>query len=176
VATIATTLPGSPVDGQEAILVDSLTAPTYAWTFKYVASISDANKWLFIGGGPAVSEVAASESATNAAYIALTTAGPSFTVPRAGIYLVTIGARMQNNSAAKTFMSYDIGGTAAADVDAATVGNFGNSNSGYVDSAHQKSRLKTLAAATALVAKYKSTTAGFTMAERFMHVLPVRVA
>jgi hypothetical protein len=30
-ALIGTNLPGSPVDGQEFILVDSVTAPTYQW-------------------------------------------------------------------------------------------------------------------------------------------------
>lgn len=44
-----TSLPDSPEDGQIFTLVDSLTAPTYIWTFRYnAASIS--YKWEFIGG------------------------------------------------------------------------------------------------------------------------------
>ena len=47
-----TTLPGSPTDGQEYVLVDSLTAPTYVWRFRYNASSASAYKWEFIGGSP----------------------------------------------------------------------------------------------------------------------------
>lgn len=50
--TYGTSLPASPVDGQEAVLVDSLTAPTYQWRFRYNAGSSSAYKWEFIGGTP----------------------------------------------------------------------------------------------------------------------------
>ena len=50
-----TSLPTSPVDGQEAILVDSVTNPTYIWHFRYNAGSTSAYKWEFIGGAPAVS-------------------------------------------------------------------------------------------------------------------------
>lgn len=86
--TIGTTLPGSPSDGQEAILVDSLTAPTYQWHFKYVAGLST-NKWMFIGGSPALVVVAADETGSlTSGYADLTTVGPQFTLPRAGDYEV----------------------------------------------------------------------------------------
>jgi hypothetical protein len=47
-----TTLPAAPFDGQEAILVDSLTNPNYQWRFRYNAGSSSAYKWEFIGGPP----------------------------------------------------------------------------------------------------------------------------
>lgn len=47
---LLTAPPGSPVDGQEYIHTDSGTAPTYAWYMRYSSGISDANKWLCIGG------------------------------------------------------------------------------------------------------------------------------
>src|SRR5215471_11591990 len=37
-----TTLPSNPVDGQEAVLVDSVTAPTYQWRFRYNAQSTSA--------------------------------------------------------------------------------------------------------------------------------------
>ena len=40
--SIGTSLPASPYDGQEYVLTDSLTAPTYPWRFRYTASITDA--------------------------------------------------------------------------------------------------------------------------------------
>src|SRR6478735_5785762 len=44
-----TSFPGSPADGYDYILVDSTSAPTYAWRFRYVAAAST-YKWYFIGG------------------------------------------------------------------------------------------------------------------------------
>ncbi len=76
----ATTLPGSPTDGQEAILVDSTTAPTYAWKFQYDSSISDSNKWIFIGGAPVSGGLQTNKTTASFSNLA------AFTVPRAGIY------------------------------------------------------------------------------------------
>jgi PKD repeat protein len=45
-----TTLPASPADGQEAILVDSTTNPSYQWRFRYNAGSSSAYKWEYVGG------------------------------------------------------------------------------------------------------------------------------
>ena len=55
-------LPASPVNGQEAILVDSLSNPTYQWRFRYNAVSSSAYKWEFMGGAPAITEVNTEES------------------------------------------------------------------------------------------------------------------
>jgi hypothetical protein len=78
-----TTLPGSPVDGQEAILVDSTTNPSYQWRFRYNAGSSSAYKWEFVGGAPWSSYVVTSETTTSAAWVELATT-QRFTVPRAG--------------------------------------------------------------------------------------------
>lgn len=96
-----TTLPGSPIDGQEAILVDSVTNPSYQWRFRYNAGSSSAYKWEFIGGTPAVSSVASAQSTTTvASTIDLTTVGPRIIVPRAGDYYVESGqAAIQHNIA-----------------------------------------------------------------------------
>jgi hypothetical protein len=81
---MGTSLPASPFDGQEFILTDSLTAPTYTWRLRYVAAKAT-NKWVFIGGSPAV--------ATNDASIAIAAVGwqaipggPAFVTPVAGAY------------------------------------------------------------------------------------------
>src|SRR5215469_4961167 len=47
-----TTLPTSPTDGQRAILVDSVTNPTYQWEFRYNAQSTSTYKWEFVGGAP----------------------------------------------------------------------------------------------------------------------------
>lgn len=45
--SLATSLPGSPTDGQELYLTDSLTVPTWSWHMRYVSAIA---KWVFVGG------------------------------------------------------------------------------------------------------------------------------
>ncbi len=86
-AAYGTTLPASPVDGQEAILVDSLTNPSYQWRFRYNALSASAYKWEFVGGTPRLGFEATS---VGPAAGAPTYLGPLFTVPRAGEYRVTL--------------------------------------------------------------------------------------
>ena len=49
-----TTLPASPTNGLEAIIVDSVTTPLYQWRFRYNAGNTTARKWENIGGAPSV--------------------------------------------------------------------------------------------------------------------------
>lgn len=175
--TYGTSLPVSPLEGQEAILVDSVTTPSYQWRFRYDPNISDANKWVFVGGAAGCTIVAALENAPGTSYAALTTPGPSFTVPRAGDYLIEIGADMSTSNGPgsnQAVMSYDIGVTAAVDADSARVYSGGAWVTGVGAMSLSK---KSLAAGTTLVAKYKYTpNASASFARRFMRVTPVRVA
>lgn len=83
--TYGTTLPANPIDGQEAILVDSVTNPTYEWRFRYNAGSTSTYKWEFVGG-----------SIASVYYVTMETQGvgwvnavnPIFDVPRSGEYLV----------------------------------------------------------------------------------------
>lgn len=78
-----TSLPANPADAQEAILVDSLTNPSYQWRFRYNAGSSSPYKWEFVGGGIRTdfeaTQVTVAPGATN--YM-----GPQITVPRPGEY------------------------------------------------------------------------------------------
>jgi hypothetical protein len=83
----ATTLPGSPFDGQCAILTDSTTAPTYQWLMVFINSLS---KWMCVGGIPA--QVNATGSVANTVDAAFESrSGPTFTAPRAGTYYIRLG-------------------------------------------------------------------------------------
>jgi len=87
--TYGTTLPANPVDGQEHILTNSVTAPAYQWRLRYNTQSTSAYKWEFVGGCPGTVFVPANETAlTTGAWHDLTTMGPSFTVPRTGDYIV----------------------------------------------------------------------------------------
>lgn len=168
-----TTLPGSPADGQQALLTDSTSAPTYAWLFQWSAT---ASKWLFIGGSPGFAEVTASEATASGTYAALGTAGPSFTVPRAGVYEVAIGFEtVFATSAEQMFMSYDIGGTGAVDADASIAASGVSATAPNI--VGMRARQKTIAApATALVAKYKVGNAvSESFQKRWLRVTPVAV-
>jgi len=170
-ATIGTALPGSPADGQEAILVDSLTAPTYAWRFRYLAAKAS-NRWLFIGGAPLLSEVATPDNVASASYVSLATPGPSVAIPVAGDYQVAHGFQTPGTTSGPTlFMSYDIGATAANDADATQ--NQGVAGNGV--SVAMRTRPKALTA-VALVSKYKGSTAtSVSLLNRWLSVVPVAV-
>jgi len=45
-----TSLPSAPVDGQEAVLVDVVTNPSWIWRFRYNAGSTSPYKWECIGG------------------------------------------------------------------------------------------------------------------------------
>lgn len=83
-----TSLPANPVDGQEHVLVDSITAPTYSWRLRYNAASTSPYKWEYLGGTEAWSFVETSENCTSTNWSDLATVGPTFTTPRAGDYLV----------------------------------------------------------------------------------------
>lgn len=171
-----TALPGSPADGDEFVLVDSTSAPTYAWRFRYNAGSGSAHKWEFVGGSPAFAEVATSEQTSSTSYVALSTAGPSFALPVAGDYLVEIGFAQISPAAADRggLMSYDIGGTGAVDADAA----YGQTNTGSTSKRNSvfRPRKKTGLTAVTLTAKYRSSAAeADNFSERWMRVTPIRV-
>lgn len=85
-----TSLPASPVDGQEYVLVDSVTNPSYQWRFRYNAGSASAYKWEFVGGAPSAQH----ETATVAINAAPTwgATGPIFAIPRPGVYFVDFQA------------------------------------------------------------------------------------
>ena len=93
-ADLGTSLPLTPFNGQEFLLVSSLTNPTYAWKFIYMADISDAYKWVYIGGAPyALGPV--NQSVGAGAYVDVL----PFILPVPGIYMQRAEARSSNQFA-----------------------------------------------------------------------------
>jgi hypothetical protein len=174
-SSYGTSLPGSPTDGQEYTLVDSTTSPTYQWRFRYNAGSSNTDKWEFVGGVGGFSQVATAETLPSAgSYVALSTAGPSFALPRAGVYIIEIGAKFNAGAASHTGrMSYDIGGTGAVDADSTYEGTgSGDQYSSSIMRAQQKTGLT----AVTLTAKYKATATSDGFEFRWMKITPVRVS
>ena len=98
--TYGTTLPASPADGQEHVLVDSITSPTYQWRFRYNAGNTSAYKWEFIGGSPDLKgpqgSLTAAIPATGWTWVS---GAPTWTAPRAGVYIVEYGGILQHQNA-----------------------------------------------------------------------------
>jgi hypothetical protein len=171
---LLTALPASPVDGQEVILTDSLTAGTYQWRLRYVAGRAS-NRWLFVGGPPVFAEIATQEGTASTSFVALATAGPSLVIPVAGDYTVDHGFAMHGSAGgAGGAMSYDIGGVAAVDADSAAA--MQQAGTAVDERSVMFSRRKSLGAVT-LTAKYRNwNVAGtVTFGKRWMRVWPVAV-
>lgn len=169
-AQLVTALPPTPNDGDEIILVDSATAPTYAWHLRYIAAKAT-NKWQFVGGAPLLAEVTASETTTSTSFVALTTGGPSIPLPVAGDYFVEVGFTGGNDAGGRgAAMSYDIGGTGAVDADMATSGYDTN-----VFPSVSRVRKKAGLTAVTLTAKYRvaNSVGTATFSNRWMRVTPI---
>lgn len=88
--SVVTTLPASPVNGQQVIFTDSLATPTYSWFLQYDSAVS---AWRCLSGMP----LWAGDLANTARSLTVTTSyqtypsAPSVTVPRAGTYRVRLG-------------------------------------------------------------------------------------
>jgi hypothetical protein len=166
-----TAFPSSPSDSMEFTLTDSVGTPTYAWRFRYNSGSSNTDKWEFVGGNSPVILVANNESRSTNSYGALTTAGPSFTCPRAGQYTVGIGYTRTTGTANLTYMSFDIGGTGAVDSNSAQ--SQGDQRSG----ATRFVQITVASASTTLTAKYRcDNTTSSNWSDRWMQVLPIRLS
>jgi hypothetical protein len=169
---LVTALPASPADGQEVVFTDSLTAPTFTWRLRYVAAKAS-NRWVFVGGSPIITEVAVQESTASGTYVALTTPGPSITLPLAGDYIVELGHRSASSAGGVGGMqSYDIGATPANDADAFVLTD-ATAARGMGSYKKRKSGL----GAVTLTSKYRVFDAGGTryFQQRWMSVEPIAV-
>ena len=173
-ADSGTVFPSTPNNGDEYVYAADTTNGVF-WRFKWYAA---GNYWAFIGGPPLFSLVATTEGTTSVTYAALATAGPSIVLPFAADYDVSVGASIYGPVSAGigffSIMSYDIGGTGAADADAIYNANAVNSATAVGCNVSKLKRKAGLTAVT-LTAKYKST-AGTTATfeQRWMAVWPVK--
>jgi len=113
----ATTLPGSPSDSQMAILVDSTSAPSYWWMFRYNAGSASSFKWEFFGGR-AYKSALANINWNNQTSYTMTNSPTEILVPRAGEYDVIVGGSAQRviaGGGTTGYISYNINGAGAAD-------------------------------------------------------------
>ena len=178
-AGYATTLPASPADGDIAVLVDSITNPTWQWKFRYNAGSANADKWEYVGGAPAFATVDTQQNFTTGGSIHdLGTVGPSITVPRAGVYLIRWGASMtpQTGGAFNSSCSAEIWNAASAQL-GTKVAQINNQGAEYAVSSED--RISGIAASTEIRVRYKNTISGGSGGYarfRYLEVLPIRVS
>jgi hypothetical protein len=111
-ASYGTQLPSNPTDGQEHVLVDSTTNPSYQWKFRYNAGSTSAYKWEFVGGAPAINTVDTQEMTTSQTFVNLATVGPQLAIPRDGEYEISWGAGIQALSSGVAYMGIRFGAAA----------------------------------------------------------------
>jgi hypothetical protein len=167
-----TSLPAVPFDAQEVYYVADATN-AIVWHLKYRSAATGSYKWEYVGGAPLFSEATDSVNTASTAYASVGTA-VGFTLPLAGDYDIDVGGVLYSGSdAVNMYLSYSIGGTAAADIDGI---RRQQSGAGYYAGFLSRTRRKTgLAASTALLvnAKVGNLTGNFEY--RQLSATPVRV-
>jgi hypothetical protein len=170
---VVTALPTTGLYEGLQVVYDTGTAGV-RWHFVYDTTDGLTNPWLFIGGPPLTAEVLTNQTTTSTSFAALTTAGPSVTLPLAGTYDVAIGCDLWNSDAgAASLMSYDIGASAAVDADAVLHQEVAADS--LSPTTTWRSRRKTGLTAVALTAKYRATAGTGSFQNRSITATPVRV-
>lgn len=87
---IVTSLPVSPVDGQEVLFRAGTDPQRVLWHLRYDASQTDSHKWIYLGGGEMYSSVGlgggGDVSTPDTATYTVWTLGPALTVPVTGVF------------------------------------------------------------------------------------------
>lgn len=174
-----TTLPASPTNGQEHVLVDDLAAPKGAWRMRFSTDVTDDNKWVCIGGDfwykRSDGGVSYNFGSETAGYQNGPSPIPAITVPRAGLWLVKQGGSMYGGGNDRLFQSYAINAAAALDADMCIYGHYGPSDGG----SFERTQERTFAANDVLTPKFKKEVgsgATMTIQGRFIGIRPIRIA
>lgn len=184
-----TSLPGSPVDGQEvyyqstAVYARSASMVTDAiiWHLRY-STVS--GKWEFLGGGPLCDEVEASVAGVSAnGWVDLAgSVGPQVTVPLVGDYIVR-GVAVSSGAASANYyhqlaIKRGANAVAAGDIISQDTRTAGSVFGGIIQHAGQ-ARFLAVPAATALKMQYNNAGAANsatpTWGGRRLEVVPIRV-
>jgi len=112
-AGYGTTLPASPTDGQEYVLVGSTTNPTYQWRFRYNAGSASAYKWELVGGAPWIKQgnvnaVCNTKTQTATAGWWYDPTFMGFVLPRSGDYIIQATGNLYSNSGATGTIAFAI--------------------------------------------------------------------
>lgn len=163
--------PGSPADG-DIWIASGISTFGPKWVFQYNAGSPSTYKWEFIGGSPAHPAEGAANGITSTSYVDLTT-GVSFTVPRAGDYMIQFGGKIYNATTTDHVFIAVNKGAAASDNDSVSV-----QNHPIIDSISvAKETTATSLSASAVVKLQMRVSGGQGWGDQiYMSIAPVRVA
>jgi hypothetical protein len=121
----ALTLPATPTDGQQAILVDSLSTPNYSWLLQWNATMA---KWIYLGGSPIRNSNDGAQSSAAANGVWGSAGGMAITLPRAGTYDIRFGGMSGGQGSGTTsWFGFGVSGAPASNdyvtANNTTVGN-----------------------------------------------------
>jgi len=165
-----TSLPASPADGMEYILVDSVTNPSYQWRFRFNAGQAALGyKWEFVGGAGAYSRSDVANAVSSTGFVDPAN-NCAFTVPRAGEYEVEFGGNLNFQN---LILSVKKGGAATSDAD-----GIGAASGGAMSfQGHRLIRSAGLNAGDVVKLQFRSTSgSSITNNQRYMKVTPLRVS
>lgn len=167
-----TSLPGSPVDGQECYYLADATNGI-VWPLRYRAASASTYKWESIGAvSPLSNEVATVNGAAGTTYATAGLGGPSLTVPLAGEYIVTQAATIEAALAAgwRGRMSYN-----SSDATCVFVSGAGGAGSPASGASVARALRATLAAAVLTCAYRSDSGANINYSNRYFGIQPIRV-
>ena len=171
---LASSLPGSPYDGQEIRFVADATNGII-WHLRYRSASSSAYKWEFVGGSSLLTMIDTDETITSdGTWRDATTLGPDVTIPLAGDYIYELSVSLRSTAAAATMnagVSLGAGNQPAA---ANTIWVSGLT-AGWGMSTHMLSKISALSAAQLLRTRYTCNTGTCSIRLRKLLVTPVRV-
>jgi len=173
--TYATTLPASPVDGQEAILVDNVTNPNYILRLRYNASNTSSTKWECVGGSPIFSQQLADESLSVADTNWHAFPSPiTLTVPRGGSYFTEAFARFYTGGTSANAVRAGIG----IGVNGALPGNYWADSMGFDARAFGAKKVQAYNAGDVLLLYYQWTAVPSSAfaANKYLSVMPQKVS
>lgn len=172
----ATSLPGSPVDGQEVYYAADATNGVI-WHLRYRAAQAAPYRWEFVGGPPLsvnLSQAEASTSGTHNAYQDLNDGTFGATLPLAGVYIFEFGAYLAAPSVITGYVAVKFSAAEASDLNGvlATI-----NVAGTFTVLHHKCPPITVAAASQLVSlRFRAlTNAVVNFGRRHLTMTPVRV-
>lgn len=170
-ATLVTSLPGSPTDGQEVFYVADSTNGVI-WHLRYRAASS---KWEFVGGSGLYAEDLANRASLNNSpnYGALATA-VQVTAPLAGTYEVEYSVSSSSTGTNTGFFSdVAVGATVGSDQNAAVA--YMNSSTFPRGAVHKKRRI-TCAAGDVVALVHKAGVTTITAHARTLSLRPIQVS
>ena len=163
-----TSFPASPNNGQEHILVDSVTNPTYQWRFRYNASSTSPYKWEAVGVLPLTASVDPFGSCPAAGW-QFAPAGPSLVLPRPGDYINAFG--FHYGCSTGSFIHMRLSG---ANIPALDIGGWADAAANVIRCASRQDRVNGMTTGTITSEYYGGTNAQ--VARRWMSLTPVRVS